>query len=240
MWVAAKNQKHPSTRANPDRHLIGAKDMRRSTGSTGSFKRRGVRAAEGARLESVYTVTYRGFESLPLRQMKKARQGLFHLADMQVGSNPRRGFDKTAGQPFWTRQRPRASEGERHGWRESSLPLSPNKEGTVSCGLTARLLEFSKIAIRRSLPQTLDIVTLWSPTDIGYRDFVVSWWERSPDCDCRDHRKSRSGDRSHKVGHGTNGSAIGRSPTGDAHRWRVSIPPSPRHQEGVSGLLTAN
>ena len=30
---------------------------------------------EGARLESVYTVTYRGFESLPLRhQMKKATQ----------------------------------------------------------------------------------------------------------------------------------------------------------------------
>ncbi len=31
--------------------------------------RRGVRAAEGARLESVYTATYRGFESLPLRHI---------------------------------------------------------------------------------------------------------------------------------------------------------------------------
>ncbi len=82
--------------------------------------------AEGAPLLRAYTETYRGFESLPLRQMKKARQGLFHLADMQVGSNPRRGFDKTAGQPFWTRQRPRASEGERHGWRES-IPPSPPK-----------------------------------------------------------------------------------------------------------------
>ena len=30
--------------------------------------RRGVRAVEGARLESVYGVTHRGFESLPLRQ----------------------------------------------------------------------------------------------------------------------------------------------------------------------------
>jgi hypothetical protein len=29
---------------------------------------RGGRAAEGARLESVYTATYRGFESLSLRQ----------------------------------------------------------------------------------------------------------------------------------------------------------------------------
>ena len=31
--------------------------------------RRGVRAVEGARLESVYGVTHRGFESLPLRQL---------------------------------------------------------------------------------------------------------------------------------------------------------------------------
>jgi hypothetical protein len=29
--------------------------------------RRGGRVVEGARLESVYTATYRGFESLPLR-----------------------------------------------------------------------------------------------------------------------------------------------------------------------------
>ena len=35
---------------------------------------RGVRVAEGARLESVYTVTpYRGFESLSLRQILKNR-----------------------------------------------------------------------------------------------------------------------------------------------------------------------
>gem|GEM_PF-4070414 len=30
---------------------------------------RGGRVAEGARLESVYTATYRGFESLSLRQL---------------------------------------------------------------------------------------------------------------------------------------------------------------------------
>ncbi len=39
---------------------------------------RGVRAAEGARLESVYTATYRGFESRPLRQIK-VKRGLFGL-----------------------------------------------------------------------------------------------------------------------------------------------------------------
>ena len=33
---------------------------------------RGVRVAEGARLESVYRATYRGFESLPLRHFMVA------------------------------------------------------------------------------------------------------------------------------------------------------------------------
>ena len=33
------------------------------------FAWRGGRVAEGARLESVYTATYRGFESLSLRQL---------------------------------------------------------------------------------------------------------------------------------------------------------------------------
>ena len=37
-----------------------------------------------------------------------------------------------------------------------------------------------------------------APTDIGYRDFVVSC-VRSPDRDCWDHRRSRSGDRSHRT-----------------------------------------
>ena len=87
--------------------------------------RRGGRVAEGAPLLRAYTETYRGFESLPLRQMKKACQGLFHLVDMVECSIPRRGFDKTAGLPFWTRQRPRASEGERQGRRESIPPSPP-------------------------------------------------------------------------------------------------------------------
>ncbi len=40
--------------------------------------------AEGARLESVYTATYRGFESLPHRQIVKTdlRVGFFASGDM--------------------------------------------------------------------------------------------------------------------------------------------------------------
>ena len=42
---------------------------------------RGVRVVEGARLESVYTETYRGFESLSLRQVnKEAPPGAFLFA----------------------------------------------------------------------------------------------------------------------------------------------------------------
>ena len=37
------------------------------------MKGRGVREAEGARLESVCTLGYRGFESLPLRQIDSDR-----------------------------------------------------------------------------------------------------------------------------------------------------------------------
>ena len=45
---------------------------------------------EGARLESVYTATYRGFESLPLRQnRKKGPLGPFLvLSGMAVWMNP--------------------------------------------------------------------------------------------------------------------------------------------------------
>ena len=39
--------------------------------------RRGVRAVEGARLESVYGVTHRGFECLPLRQSVKSKSLVF-------------------------------------------------------------------------------------------------------------------------------------------------------------------
>ena len=38
---------------------------------------RGGRVVEGARLESVYTETYRGFESLLLRQIKKTAERRF-------------------------------------------------------------------------------------------------------------------------------------------------------------------
>src|SRR6266852_4576405 len=41
----------------------------RSSAPGAGSDRRGGRAAEGARLESVYTATYRGFESHPLRQI---------------------------------------------------------------------------------------------------------------------------------------------------------------------------
>ena len=44
------------------------------------FTWRGVRVAEGARLESVYTARYRGFESLSLRHNTKGPvfRGLFY------------------------------------------------------------------------------------------------------------------------------------------------------------------
>jgi len=34
-------------------------------------------------------------------------------------------FDKTAGQPFWTAERPERNEGEGHGWPESILSGAP-------------------------------------------------------------------------------------------------------------------
>ena len=52
--------------------------------------------AEGARLESVYTATYRGFESLPHRQIEKPTSGsVFFIwatgfPDTMEGENPRR------------------------------------------------------------------------------------------------------------------------------------------------------
>ena len=67
--------------------------------------------AEGARLESVYTATYRGFESPPHRHiLRRARtqvRAFFsHVAPAGGDENPRPGFDN------WQRQldRPRACE----------------------------------------------------------------------------------------------------------------------------------
>ena len=67
--------------------------------------------AEGARLESVYTATYRGFESPPHRHiLRRARTQVraffFACGTHQGDENPRPGFDN------WQRQldRPRACE----------------------------------------------------------------------------------------------------------------------------------
>src|SRR5882724_12622093 len=47
---------------------LGNRELLRGESHGTCGARRGGRAAEGARLESVYTETYRGFESHPLRQ----------------------------------------------------------------------------------------------------------------------------------------------------------------------------
>ncbi len=80
--------------------------------------------AEGARLESVYTATYRGFESPPHRHiLRRARtqvRAFFsHVAPTGGDENPRPGFD------YWQRQldRPRARErADRRGERSESIP----------------------------------------------------------------------------------------------------------------------
>ena len=58
---------------------------------------------EGARLESVYTATYRGFESLTLRHIKKAPKGAFLIWLQREGEEKPRGFDKFAGSEFGQR-----------------------------------------------------------------------------------------------------------------------------------------
>ena len=79
------------------RRLAGAWDR---AGSRQFISRRGVRAVEGARLESVYIERYRGFESLPLRHTKKGPHGPFFVWRRgRFDSVPR--FDKSAGQPIW-------------------------------------------------------------------------------------------------------------------------------------------
>ena len=53
---------------------------------------------EGARLESVYTETYRGFEPLPLRQLRKRWPAVGHLAPTVNGGlswSPRDGMPRT-------------------------------------------------------------------------------------------------------------------------------------------------
>ena len=78
--------------------------------------------AEGARLESVYTATYRGFESPPHRHiLRRARtqvRAFFsHIARLRGDEKPRPGFD------YWRSQldRPGCPQGE----RSESIPPSP-------------------------------------------------------------------------------------------------------------------
>ncbi len=83
--------------------------------------------AEGARLESVYTATYRGFESPPHRHIRDeslyASTGSFLLYSPQGGMRtPDRG--STTGNASWTDRKP-ASGLPRRGERSESIPPSP-------------------------------------------------------------------------------------------------------------------
>ena len=83
--------------------------------------------AEGARLESVYTATYRGFESPPHRHIRDESlyesTGSFLLYSPQGGMRtPDRG--STTGAASWTDREP-ASGLPRRGERSESIPPSP-------------------------------------------------------------------------------------------------------------------
>ncbi len=83
--------------------------------------------AEGARLESVYTATYRGFESPPHRHIRDeslyASTGFFLLYSPLGGMRtPDRG--STTGAASWTDREP-ASGLPRRGERSESIPPSP-------------------------------------------------------------------------------------------------------------------
>ncbi len=83
--------------------------------------------AEGARLESVYTATYRGFESPPHRHIRDeslyASTGSFLLYSPLGGMRtPDRG--STTGAASWTDREP-ASGLPRRGERSESIPPSP-------------------------------------------------------------------------------------------------------------------
>ncbi len=108
--------------------------------------------AEGARLESVYTATYRGFESPPHRHiLRRARtqvRAFFsHVAPTGGDENPRPGFDNWRSQLDRPRARERAAptktpgaflnnacvgpagarpmDGPSNGERSESIPPSP-------------------------------------------------------------------------------------------------------------------
>ncbi len=100
--------------------------------------------AEGARLESVYTATYRGFESPPHRHiLRRARtqvRAFFsHLAPTGGMRTPDRG--STTGNASWTDREP-ASGLPRRGERSESIPPSPpyfKKSSYASTGFFFRM-----------------------------------------------------------------------------------------------------
>ncbi len=100
--------------------------------------------AEGARLESVYTATYRGFESPPHRHiLRRARtqvRAFFsHVAPTGGMRTPDRG--STTGAASWTDRKP-ASGLPRRGERSESIPPSPpyfKKSSYASTGFFFRM-----------------------------------------------------------------------------------------------------
>ncbi len=76
--------------------------------------------AEGARLESVYTATYRGFESPPHRHIlrrarTKVRAFFSHVAHLRGDEKPRPGFD------YWR------SQLDRPGAQRTGCPVGASK-----------------------------------------------------------------------------------------------------------------
>ena len=101
--------------------------------------------AEGARLESVYTATYRGFESPPHRHiLRRARtqvRAFFFACGTHRGGmrTPDRG--STTGNASWTDREP-ASGLPRRGERSESIPPSPpyfKKSSYASTGFFFRM-----------------------------------------------------------------------------------------------------
>ncbi len=111
--------------------------------------------AEGARLESVYTATYRGFESLPHRHIQRkslyASTGFFVFILHRAGRDekPRPGFDHWRSQGN-SRRAMRADCPKGEAQRAESIPPSPpylKKEPE----LTLRLFLFLYCARKRQV-----------------------------------------------------------------------------------------
>ncbi len=125
--------------------------------------------AEGARLESVYTATYRGFESPPHRHiLRRARtqvRAFFsHVALTRGMRTPDRG--STTGAASWTDREP-ASGLPRRGERSESIPPSPPYFKKSSYASTAF---FSHVALTRGM----------RTPDRGSTTGAASWTDREP------------------------------------------------------------